>query len=69
MAWSALEPEKQQKLEAALSDHERANPQPKITNMEGREVGDEYVPKIQGTDLGKEAPRASEEPVAVDAEA
>lgn len=66
MAWSAVEPEKQAKLEAALSDHERANPQPKITTIEGREVGDDYVPQVQGGEKNTEPPRTNDEATPVD---
>ncbi len=56
LAWTAVDPDKQAKLEAALSDHERANPQPKITTLDGREVADGYVPQVQGAEAHDEPP-------------
>jgi len=48
MAWSAIEPDKQEQLEEALAKHEADNPQPQIHTTDGNIVGDDYVPKIVG---------------------
>ena len=48
MAWSAVEPEKQEELEKALAKHEADNPQPHIHTTDGNIVGDDYVPQIVG---------------------
>ncbi|MCD4824167.1 MAG: type I DNA topoisomerase [Phycisphaerae bacterium] len=45
-AWKGLDEETQKKLELDLMNHENANPQPRIKNLQGQDVGDEYTPQI-----------------------
>jgi DNA topoisomerase-1 len=48
LAWSAVEPEKQAQLEAALASHEQANPIPQVHTAAGQLVGEGYVPQVVG---------------------
>jgi len=46
VAWSSLEEAQQAELEKALAKHEKANPVPKIYNVNGEQIGEDYLPQI-----------------------
>ncbi|MCE9589820.1 MAG: topoisomerase DNA-binding C4 zinc finger domain-containing protein [Planctomycetes bacterium] len=50
MGWTSIDEKKQADLETALAAHEAAHPQPVIKTVEGRPVGDDYVPRIVSAD-------------------
>ena len=52
LAWSAIEPDQQAALEAALTEHEAAHPRPRVCNQDGEQVGEDYVPRFAGDEAG-----------------
>ncbi|MFW6031802.1 MAG: type I DNA topoisomerase [Phycisphaeraceae bacterium] len=57
--WKSLDDEKQKELEAAWEKHVEANPVPVIRTMDGKIVGEDYVPQIVSED-GEESGGSAE---------
>ena len=49
-SWSSVEEPTQTALETAWRKHEKANPLPQVKTIDGRVVGDDYVPQIVEAD-------------------
>jgi DNA topoisomerase-1 len=54
LGWTTVEEPKQQELEKAWAEHDKANPVPVIRNTEGRVVDETYIPRVAGGDASSE---------------
>ncbi len=58
VGFSALDADKQKALEAAWSDHHRANPAPVVRRADGQSVEEGYAPQLTGESLDATTPAA-----------
>jgi DNA topoisomerase I len=71
VAWSALDGDKQKELEKALTRHEAEHPVPQVRTLDGRPIGDDYVPLVTETDAPEtiDAAANADAPATIDSDA
>ena len=47
LGWAGLKDEQKSRWEKALEEHEKANPRPVISRLDGEIIGEEYRPRVQ----------------------
>ncbi|MBN1904277.1 MAG: type I DNA topoisomerase [Deltaproteobacteria bacterium] len=47
MGWAPLDEKTKKQWEKALDEHEKRNPLPVIKNLQGQEIGENYIPKME----------------------